>query len=241
VLVSLPTPDVVEEVAMGSDGLVAGDALRVYVDMSTSGPQTARVVATKLTEAGIAVLDAPVSGGISGAETGDLSIMVAGDRGVFEANQVLLEGLGRRIFYVGHVPGQAQTIKVINNLIEAATLAITSEGMVLGAKAGLNSAVMLEILNVSSGRNSATAELFPRSIITRKFNEGFAMKLAYKDVKLCNALGRDLGVPMWVGSCVEQLFACAASDDDGEHDFTRVAELYERWAGIVLGVDAGAT
>jgi 3-hydroxyisobutyrate dehydrogenase-like beta-hydroxyacid dehydrogenase len=143
VLVSLPTPDVVQEVALGSNGIVKGSAVRVYVDLSTTGPQVAELVANVLEEKGVSVLDAPVSGGVTGAEKGTLTVMVSGPMSVFEGVNPVLESIGENLIYVGERPGLAQIMKLVNNLLNATALAASSEAFVLGVKAGLDPEIML--------------------------------------------------------------------------------------------------
>jgi 3-hydroxyisobutyrate dehydrogenase-like beta-hydroxyacid dehydrogenase len=173
VLVSLPTPATVRDVAVGTNGLVNGSSMRVYVDLSTTGPEIAEVVASHLWKKGIAALDAPVSGGPPGAEKGTLTVMVSGPLPVYEKIRHILEVVGENIFYVGQRSGSAQMMKLINNLLSATSLAASSEAFVLGVKAGLDPEIMLKVINKSSGRNSATLDKFPRSILPRTFNWGF--------------------------------------------------------------------
>jgi 3-hydroxyisobutyrate dehydrogenase-like beta-hydroxyacid dehydrogenase len=117
VLVSLPTPDVVRAVATGDRGLLGGKAMRTFVDLSTTGPVVAAEVAAKLTDSGVAYLDAPVSGGVAGAKAGTLTIMAAGDAEVFDRTRPLLEAIGKNVVQVGDEPGQGQLAKLLNNLL----------------------------------------------------------------------------------------------------------------------------
>ena len=232
VLVSLPTPDVVQEVALGSNGIAKGSAVRVYVDLSTTGPQVAELVADVLGEKGISVLDAPVSGGVKGAEKGTLTVMVSGAMSVFEGVNPVLESIGENLIYVGERPGLAQIMKLVNNLLNATALAASSEAFVLGVKAGLDPEIMLRVINASTGRNSATEDKFPRSILPRTFDWGFKTDLIYKDLKLCLEQAETLGVPMWVGNAVHQLWAYAVSQGGGPRDFTTIIQYIESWAGV---------
>lgn len=232
VLVSLPTPDVVQEVALGPNGIVKGSAVRVYVDLSTTGPQVAELVANVLEEKGVSVLDAPVSGGVTGAEKGTLTVMVSGPMSVFEGVNPVLESIGENLIYVGERPGLAQIMKLVNNLLNATALAASSEAFVLGVKAGLDPEIMLRVINASTGRNSATEDKFPRSILPRTFDWGFKTDLIYKDLKLCLEQAETLGVPMWVGNAVRQLWAYAVSQGGGPRDFTTIIQYIESWAGV---------
>ena len=190
VFLSLPTPQIVTEVVLGGQGIRDGQRIKVCVDLSTSGPDTALKLAAGLDERGIASLEAPVSGGIKGAREGTLSLMVAGPQDTWEQVQPLLAVFGKP-FFMGVNPGAGQTMKLVNNLLGACAIAITAEGMTLGVKAGLDPARMIEVLNVSSGRSSATQDKWPRSVLPRTFDFGFAAGLCLKDVRLClSAAGR---------------------------------------------------
>jgi len=232
VLVSLPTPEVVQEVALGPHGIMNGSAVKVYVDLSTTGSQVAELVARGLGEKGISVLDAPVSGSVQGAVKGTLTVMVSGQMSVFEQVKPVLEIIGKNVIYVGQRSGLAQMMKLVNNLLSATALAASSEAFVLGVKAGLDPEIMLNVINASSGRNSATEDKFPRSILPRTFDYGFKTDLMYKDLKLCLEQAEILGVPMWVGNAVRQLWAYTVSQGGGPRDFTTIIQYIESWAGV---------
>jgi 3-hydroxyisobutyrate dehydrogenase-like beta-hydroxyacid dehydrogenase len=231
VLVSLPTPDIVKQVVLGPDGLSSGTKLRTFVDLSTTGPRTAEEIAKELAAKGIAALDSPVSGGVGGAQKGTLAVMISGPKERFEALRPALEIIGK-VFYLGEKPGLGQMMKLANNLLSATALAITSEAMVLGVKAGLDPKVMLDVINAGSGRNSASQDKFPKAILPRTFDFGFANGLMYKDVKLCLEEASALGVPMWVASAVRQMWLLACTQMGPEQDFTTIVKCVEQWAGV---------
>ena len=232
VLLSLPTPGALRSVAFDDGGLVEGSRAKLIVDLSTIGPTLAAEVAEALGRKGIEFIDAPVSGGVSGAAKGTLALMASGPEAAYERAQPLLAVLGR-VFYVGSKPGQGQAMKVLNNLLSATAMAVTAEAIVLGVKAGLDPNVMLDVLNASSGRNTATTDKFPRSVLDRSFNFGFRTVLLHKDVKLCKEFAESLDVAFPVGSAVEQVWKRAA-DELGDGDFTRIVELVERRAGVTV-------
>jgi 3-hydroxyisobutyrate dehydrogenase-like beta-hydroxyacid dehydrogenase len=234
VLVSLPTPDIVKAVALGGSGVVGGSKAKLFVDLSTTGPRVAVEVAEGLGKKGITAVDAPVSGGPTGAEKGTLAIMVSGPQAAAERLRPLLENLGK-VFVVGDRPGMGQTMKVLNNLMSATAVAITSEAMVVGAKAGLDASTMLEVINAGSGRNTASADKFPRCVVPRRFDFGFTTELLYKDVKLCLDEAEALGVPMLVGNAVRQLLAVAKASQGPQADITRIVCPVEQWAGVEVG------
>ena len=232
VLVSLPTPDIIAEVALGPHGIAEGSAVRAYVDLSTTGLKVAEMVADGLEEKGISVLDAPVSGGVLGAQKGTLTVMASGPTSLFERVKPILEVIGKNVIYVGQRPGLGQMMKLVNNLLSATAMAASSEAFVLGTKAGLDPEIMLKVINASTGRNTATEDKFPKSILPRTFDYGFKTELMYKDVKLCLEQAETLGVPMWVGNAVRQLWGYAMSQGGGPRDFTTIIQYIESWAGV---------
>jgi 2-hydroxy-3-oxopropionate reductase len=237
VLVSLPSPDVVSAVARD---LAGGSALRVYVDLSTTGPAVAEEVAELLGAAGVGAVDAPVSGGIAGAESGKLTIMASGAPEHVEIARPVLERLGSRIFVVGDRPGQGQAVKVINNLMSACSVAITAEATSLGVKAGLDPATLLEVIAASSGSNTAAAQKFPAYVLTRTFHQGFRLGLMAKDVRLCLSEARRQGVPMLLGSTVEQLWNLGDAIFPDDADFIEIVKMFEEWANVRIEGDSSS-
>jgi len=231
VFLSLPNPEIVVDTMLGKGGVIAGNRLEVCVDLSTSGPETASRLAAGLAERNIASLEAPVSGGIKGAREGTLSLMISGPKSVWERVRPLLEIFGRP-FFMGETAGAGQTMKLVNNLLGACAIAITAEGMTMGVKAGLDPKRMVEVLNVSSGRSSATLDKWPRAVLPRTFDFGFTAGLALKDVRLCLAAARILGVPLGVGTAVCELLERTVSALGADSDFTAMAKIVERDAGL---------
>jgi len=233
VLMSLPTPHVMEAVAIGPKGLVHAQPNTV-IDLSTSGPRTSGSVARRLGQAGIIFVDAPVSGGRAGALAGKLSLMVAAPVDVWEAVQPILSHFGK-LFHVGEAPGQGQMMKLINNVLSVVALAVSCEGMALGVKAGLDPERMLEVLNASSGRNSATVDKIPKAVVPRTFDFGFSTGLSSKDIRLCLEEADAMGVPMLMGSMARNLLGITAARFGSDCDFTNVARIFEEWAGVQIG------
>jgi 3-hydroxyisobutyrate dehydrogenase len=234
VLVSLPTPGVVSAVA---GELRGGKAMRTFVDLSTTGPVVAAEVAKTLGDTGVACLDAPVSGGVAGAEAGTLTIMAAGDAGTFERIEPVLEALGSNVVHVGDEPGQGQLAKLLNNLLSATALAITAEAVALGVRGGLSARTLIDVFTKSTGRNSATDDKFPRHVLPRTFGAGFRTELMNKDVQLCLAEAQRQGVPMMLGGAVAQLWSLAAATTDNGADCTEIVQMVEQWAGVVIADD----
>ena len=233
VFLSLPTPGIVETVCLAADGVRSGSAVKHVVDCSTTGPKTARAVAAELAAAGIEYIDAPVSGGLKGARDGTLAVMVSGPKASCELIEDVLSTFGK-VFYVGALPGQGQVMKLANNLLAAAAIVLSSEAIAMGVKAGLKPSQMCDIINSGSGRNSATQDKFPRAVIPRSFDFGFATGLSYKDVRLCLQEADELGVPMVAGAAVLQMLAVTKARFGADSDFTSIARVVEEWAGVEI-------
>jgi 3-hydroxyisobutyrate dehydrogenase-like beta-hydroxyacid dehydrogenase len=233
VLMSLPTPNIVQTVALGERGLVHGSAVRTVIDLSTTGPGMATIVARELTARNIVWVDSPVSGGMAGAKAGTLAVMVSCPAATFAEVEPILKTFGRT-FFTGEKPGLAQVAKLANNLLAAAALVVSSEALAMGVKAGLDPKVLIDIINAGSGRNSATQDKFPRSILTGGFDFGFATGLSYKDVRLCVDEAEAMGVPMVVGSAVRQMLAVTQAKFGATSDFTCIAKVIEEWAGVEI-------
>lgn len=231
VFFSLPTPDDVRGEALGENGIIGGSAIKIFVDLSTTGPRTTLPVAEALAAKGIVMVDAPVSGGVAGARKGTLAVMVSGAPQFVSRVEPLL-GLFGKVFKVGDRPGLGQAMKLANNLISATAMAITSEAMVMGVKAGLDPKTMLDVINASTGRNSASESKFPQAILPRTFDFGFATSLMYKDVRLALQEAEALGVPMGVGSAVRNLWQIANAERGPDSDYTEIVRCVEEWAGV---------
>jgi 3-hydroxyisobutyrate dehydrogenase-like beta-hydroxyacid dehydrogenase len=158
---------------------------------------------------------------------------VACEKNAFEGVQPVLQILGK-VFLCGEKPGMGQTLKLANNMIAVAALAISSEAMAMGVKAGLDPQIMIDVIMASSGGNVALRDKFPRAVLTGTFDFGFATGLSYKDVRLCVDEAEAIGVPMVVGAAVRQLMAVTNATFGPASDFTSVARLLESWAGVEI-------
>lgn len=234
VLASLPMPDIVREVALGANGIAEGTRAKIFVDLSTTGPRMAKLVAAGLKERNIIALDAPVSGGIAGASKGTLAVMLSGPAAECERLKPVLQNIGK-VFYIGAEPGMGQMMKVINNLLSATATAATSEAVVLGVKAGLDPYLMIDVINAGSGRSAASEDKFPKSILPRSFDFGFALGLLSKDVNLCIGEAEALGVPMWIGSAVKQMWLYGLAQGGPDQDFTNLITHIEKWSNVTVG------
>jgi 3-hydroxyisobutyrate dehydrogenase-like beta-hydroxyacid dehydrogenase len=234
VFASVPTPPIVQAVALGPKGVIEGSRVKIFIDVSTTGATVERIVAEGLAAKGIRMVDAPVSGGINGAEKGTLAVMVSCGEEVLAHVKPVLEVIGK-IFFVGTQPGQGQTMKLLNNLLSATAMAITSEAVAMGVKAGLDPSLVIDVFNAGTARNSATQDKVKQHVITRSFSYGFGIGLLNKDIRLCMAEADAFGVPMVVGSAVRQLLAIATQAEGFDADMTAMARTVEKFAGVQIG------
>ncbi len=234
VFASVPTPPIVQAIALGPNGIIEGKRVKIFVDVSTTGATVEKLVAEGLAAKGITAVDAPVSGGITGAEKGTLAVMVSCPEDVFATLKPILEIIGK-IFFVGTKPGQGQTMKLLNNLLSATAMAITSEAVVMGVKAGLDPSLVIDVFNAGTARNSATQDKIKQHVIPRTFTYGFGLGLLNKDIRLCMAEADALGAPMIVGSAVRQLLSIATASEGFDADMTEMVKTVEKWAGVEVG------
>jgi 2-hydroxymethylglutarate dehydrogenase len=215
VITCLPTPQIVESVVLGENGLRSGwQTGDIYIDMSTNSPSTIRHIAEEAASDGVAVLDAPVSGGTRGAEQGTLTLMVGGDAEVLERARPALEPMAGKIFHVGDV-GCGNIAKLVNNMIGLACNSICAEGFVLGVRAGIEPQILYDLLTVSTADNWSLRQ-YPRTVFQGNFAPGFKISLAYKDIGLALGLGKEHGVPLPVAEAVAADLAAAVGDGRGD-------------------------
>jgi 3-hydroxyisobutyrate dehydrogenase-like beta-hydroxyacid dehydrogenase len=231
VMASLPTPDIVLEVATGARGVIAGNRVRRFIDLSTTGSVMAKRIFDTLAARNIVQIDAPVSGGVNGAEKGTLAVMVSGPRAEVEAVEPALKVIGK-VFFIGERPGAGQTMKLANNFLSATAMAATSEAMVLGVKAGLDPRIMIDVINAGSGRNTATESKFPNNILPGTFDLGFTSGLMAKDVRLALSEAKALGLTMDVAEAVMRALQLACDEIGPEKDLTTIIQPIERRAGV---------
>jgi 3-hydroxyisobutyrate dehydrogenase-like beta-hydroxyacid dehydrogenase len=235
----LPSPEVSRAVAFGDDGVIHSGSLRTYIEMSTIGSVAIKEIAAELAKKSIATLDSPVSGGPRGARAGTLSTMVAGERAAFERVKPMFEALARHVFYVGDTPGMGQIVKLANNMISAAGMLAAFEASAMAVKAGVDARVLIDTVNASTGRNSATMDKFPASVLTRSFDYGGKISILYKDVHLCLEEAKTLHVPMWLGANVVEMWHMGVADGRGDEDMTALIKMIEKWAGVIVGGNEG--
>jgi 3-hydroxyisobutyrate dehydrogenase-like beta-hydroxyacid dehydrogenase len=239
VLASLPSLQASLEVATGKDGVIEGSRIKRFVDLSTVGSHMAVRIHDLLAKKNIVQLDSPVSGGVGGAEKGTLAVMVSGPRADFETIKAALAVIGRP-FFIGEKPGSAQTMKLANNLLSATAVAATSEAVVMGVKSGLDPAIMIDVINVGSGMNTASRDKFPRAILPRSFDFGFTTAMMVKDVRLFLDEAKALGMSMEVAEAVGRLWEVVIREMGAESDFTSAIKPIEQAAGVVVGGAKGS-
>ena len=239
VLASLPSLQASLEVATGKDGVIEGSRIKRFVDLSTVGSHMAVRIHDLLAKKNIVQLDSPVSGGVGGAEKGTLAVMVSGPRADFETIKAALAVIGRP-FFIGEKPGSAQTMKLANNLLSATAVAATSEAVVMGVKSGLDPAIMIDVINVGSGMNTASRDKFPRAILPRSFDFGFTTAMMVKDVRLFLNEAKSLGMSMEVAEAVGRLWEVVIREMGAESDFTSAIKPIEQAAGVVVGGAKGS-
>ncbi|HKS85365.1 MAG TPA: NAD(P)-dependent oxidoreductase [Pseudolabrys sp.] len=234
VMASLPSLQISEKVALGEGGIIHGKRVRRFIDLSTTGSRVAARIADALAKKNIVQIDSPVSGGVGGARKGTLAVMVSGPRAEIELVKDVLSIFGR-VFVIGERPGMAQTMKLANNFLSATAMAATSEAVAMGVKAGLDPAVMIDVINAGSGRTTASDGKFPQAILPRTFDYGFTTALMLKDVRLCAEEAKGLDVPDAVMSAVLAQWETTNSEYGGDSDFTAIVKMIEKRAGVTVG------
>ena len=229
----VPFPADVERVYLGPDGAIEGARSgQLFCDLSTVDPETHRRIAAPLGERGVGYLDAPVSGGTGGAIAGTLTIMVGGSAEDFARARPILETMGKNIHHVGPI-GSGSVVKLINQMMNAVNAVGAAEGLVLGAKAGIDPKLLYEIIRTSSGA-SRSLDGLASSAFARDFAPGFTVDLMHKDVSLAVSLGRQHGVRLLAAAIAEQLLQEARGAGLGSQSTTAAITLHERLAGVVV-------
>jgi 3-hydroxyisobutyrate dehydrogenase-like beta-hydroxyacid dehydrogenase len=241
VMASLPSLQASLEVATGKGGVIEGQRIKRFVDLSTVGSHMAVKIHDLLAAKNIVQLDSPVSGGVGGAEKGTLAVMVSGPRADFETVKPALGIIGKT-FFISEKPGSAQTMKLTNNLLSATAMVATCEAVTIGVKSGLDPHVMIDVINAGSGMNTASRDKFPRAILPRSFDFGFATGLMVKDVRLALEEAKSLGMSLEVAEAVGRLWETVMREIGPDSDFTSAIKPIEKAAGVVIGgAKGGAT
>ncbi len=241
-LTSLPGPKEVESVSTGPEGVLEGmKPGGIYIDLSTSRPTLIREIEPRFRQKGCHVLDAPVSGGKSGAASGNLAVMVGGEREIFDRVKPILDSFGDKVFYAGSI-GAGSVAKLVHNMIGHGVRQAIAEGLTLGVKAGVEAEALWECIRRGSlGRMSGLHEGIARTVFTGEFDPpSFALELSRKDIGLATDLGREFNVPMPVANLVEQIAIQGMNRGWGGRDSSVTFLLQEEQAGVEVratGVD----
>jgi 3-hydroxyisobutyrate dehydrogenase len=235
VVTCLPVSRDVESLLGGADGLLATlQPGAVLVDCTSGDPATSRRMAAALAARGIGFLDAPVSGGVSGAEQGALTVMVGGDASTLERVRPVLECFGKKIVHCGAV-GAGDALKAVNNALLAMHIWGTAEGLVALEKAGVKAEIALDVINTSSGRSNASMNLFPERVVTRAFPRTFRLALLDKDVGIAADLAREQKITAPLLQLTSELYRMAHTELGEEADHVEAAQVVERLGGAIIG------
>lgn len=230
----LPTSHDVYGLLDGPDGILAGiDRGAVFVDCTSGDPATSRRIAERLKEKDVSFIDAPVSGGVVGAEKGALTIMVGGDAAVLERVRPVLESFGQKIVHCGAI-GAGDAVKAVNNAFLATHILAAAEGLAALAKMGVSPHVALDVINASSGRSNTSMNLFPERVLTRAFPRTFRLALLEKDVGIAAEVARETRVPAPILQLTADLFRIARGELGEVADHVEIVKLVEQWAGTEI-------
>jgi 3-hydroxyisobutyrate dehydrogenase len=236
VITMLPTSKIVSHVlADAEDSILAG--IRpgtIVIEMSSGEPTVTQRLAERVAALGGHLIDAPVSGGVSRAKTGQLAIMVGGDAAIIDKALPVLEGMGTSILRTGAV-GSGQAMKALNNLVSAGGFLIGIEALLIGQRFGLDAEVMVDVLNAATGMNNSTQKKFKQFVLSRKFDSGFSLDLLVKDLSIALGVGRETGTPTPFSALCRELAASTALLLGPGADHTEFARLSEKLAGEELG------
>ena len=231
----VPTSAVVEQVLAGERGALR--ALRpgsIVIDMSSGIPAETIRLAASVAAAGAAMIDAPVSGGVRRAVTGDLAIMAGGDGATIDRVMPVLSAMGSTITRTGGI-GSAHAMKALNNLVSAAGLLASIEALLIGQKFGLDPALMVDVLNASTGMNNSTQKKLKPFVLSRAFDSGFGLDLMVKDLRIALGVARESGTAAPFSALCQELFAAAAASLGPGRDHTELARFSEAIGGAQLG------
>lgn len=234
IFTSLPNSAIVENVMLSNNGLInCANENTIIIDLSSITPKTIQNIAKRAEEKNIKVLDAPVSGGASGAEKGTLTIMVGGDKDAFEKSLDILNCIGSKVYHVGDV-GAGDTVKLVNNLLLGVNMVAVTEALALGVKAGLKPEILYDIISQSSGSSYALTAKYKNFIAKGNFEPGFMIDLQYKDLQLAVDTAKDLKMPLMIGNVSQQMFEIARGKGLGLEDISAVIKIYEELGNILV-------
>jgi len=229
---SLPTPDTVKAAYLGVEGVFAGcKSGNIAIDFSTTTPSSVIKVSQEAKNKGVDFLEAPVSGGVSKARSGTLTILVGGDKEVLDRVRPILELIGSNIHYAGKT-GAANTVKLINQLLVGVNALAAIEAVCLAKKANVNLQLLYDVIKQSAGNSYIWEKKLPAFIFPRSFESGFSMKLMCKDLRLATDLARERGSFNLLSSIAEKMYSAGVNSGLGEKDYSSIISLMEKMSGI---------
>lgn len=234
VITCLPTSRDVYDLLDGPDGILAGiEHGATFVDCTSGDPATSRRIAERLADKAVPYIDAPVSGGVVGAEKGTLTIMVGGDPAVLDRVRPVLESFGQKIVHCGAI-GAGDAVKAVNNAFLATHILAAAEGLAALVKMGVSPNVALDVINASSGRSNTSMNLFPERVLTRAFPRTFRLALLEKDVGIAAEVARETRVPAPILQLTADLFRIGRGELGEVADHIEIVKMVEQWAGTEI-------
>src|SRR6185312_10234487 len=234
VITCLPVSRDVQNLLDGDDGLLAGLSRgATLVDCTSGDPATSRAIAARLAEHGVGFLDAPVSGGVIGAEKGTLTVMVGGDAATLDKVRPIIDSFAGKIVHCGDV-GAGDTVKAVNQAFLAIHLLSAAEGLATLVKEGVDPAKALDVINASSGRSNSSMNLIPERVLTRAFPRTFRLALLEKDIGIAAELARENKVPAPVTQLTADMFRVARGELGEVADHVEIVKMVEQWAGVEI-------
>ena len=241
VITMLPSGREVREVAIGDGGLMAGMAAGgLLLDTSSAEPSDTRWVAARLAEAGIALVDAPVSGAEAGAKAAELVFMVGGAARDVARVRPVLEVLGKRRFHLGPV-GSGHVMKAINNLVTAVTLMATTEGLIAGVSSGLDPMMMNDVLDESTGGSWVGRTQFRRHVFNGRYDDAFRLALMMKDITIARQIGDAAGLDLPLSAAARHLWAAIQAEQPADASLSELVRAMEQRTGVTLRAKANSS
>ncbi len=231
------TTDQAQSVIIGEHGIINGaEPGHIVISMSTIDPFAVRHFGDRLAERGIAMLDAPVSGGTIRAKSGELSVIVGGAPETYAACEDLFRAMGKNLFHVGPL-GQGLSMKILNNMLGQISTVAIAEALVFGVKAGLDPHMIYEVIRVSTGSSVQFENRVPR-MLRRDFAPGGTIDISHKDQDLATSLGKRLGVPLLLANLTQQVYQMARAQGLNKEDGAAIIKVFEELAGVKIGEGA---
>jgi 3-hydroxyisobutyrate dehydrogenase-like beta-hydroxyacid dehydrogenase len=234
VFACLPSIQAYGNAVLGTDGLIEGTRVQRFIHIGTTGPAFVREMSTRLLDKGVETLDAPVTGGPGKARDGTLTVIASGDRALYDFGAHLMRAFAARVIYTGPRAGMAQMLKLINNVLSAANLAMASELLVVGAKVGFSPDIVLEVLNAGTGQNSATLTKIPDHILPRTFDYGGRLEIVCKDLEMLLSETQSMNHPVPLSETVIKTYRDALKSEGSNSDMTTIICPMERAANVIV-------